>query len=81
MHLRNGFAYDSSRTNSRFVFTRASGRLAFHPVTDGRSPSERVDRVVAFTGQAFRVDAPGQTLMTLERGATVLEPRVASPWG
>ncbi len=77
MHMRNGFAYDSSRTNSRFSYTRASGRLAAHPVTDGRSAAERVDSVVAFTGQAFSVDAPGRALLTLERGTIVLEPRVA----
>lgn len=77
VHMRNGFAYDSSRTNSRFSFTRASGRLAAHPVTDGRSAAERVDSVVAFTGQAFLVDAPGRALLTLDRGTIVLEPRVA----
>lgn len=77
VHMRNGFAYDSSRTNSRFAFTRASGRLATHPVTDGRNAAERVDSIVAFTGQAFHVDAPGRALMTLERGTIVLEPRVA----
>ncbi len=77
VHMRNGFAYDSARTNSRFSFTRASGRLATHPVTDGRHAAERVDSVVAFTGQAFHVDAPGRALMTLERGTIVLEPRVA----
>lgn len=77
VHMRNGFAYDSSRTISRFTFTRASGRLAAHPVTDGRGAAERVDSVVAFTGQAFQVDAPGRALMTLDRGTIVLEPRVA----
>lgn len=77
VHMRNGFAYDSSRTNSRFAFTRASGRLATHPVTEGRHAAERVDSVVAFTGQAFHVDAPGRALMTLDRGTIVLEPRVA----
>ncbi|MFA6166249.1 MAG: DUF4350 domain-containing protein [Gemmatimonadaceae bacterium] len=77
VHMRNGFAYDSARTNSRFSYTRGSGRLAAHPVTDGRNAAERVDSVVAFTGQAFSVEAPARALMTLERGTIVLEPRVA----
>ncbi|MBI5600058.1 MAG: DUF4350 domain-containing protein [Gemmatimonadetes bacterium] len=77
VHMRNGFAFDSSRTISRFSFTRASGRLAAHPVTDGRDATERVDSVVAFTGQAFHVDAPARALMTLDRGTIVLEPHVA----
>ncbi|MBI2409250.1 MAG: DUF4350 domain-containing protein [Gemmatimonadetes bacterium] len=77
VHMRNGFAYDSTRAVSRFTYSRASGRLASHPVTDGRGPSERVDSVVAFTGQAFAIDAPGRPLMTLATGTVVLEPRVA----
>ncbi len=77
IHMRNGFAYDSTRKVSKFTFTRRSGRLASHPLTDGRSAAERIDSVVAFTGQAFTVDAPGRALMTLAPGTTVLEPRVA----
>ncbi len=77
IHMLNGFAYDSTRTVSRFVYRRAAGSLAAHAVTEGRSPAERVDSVVAFTGQAFRVDAPGTPLMTLAPGTTVLEPAVA----
>jgi hypothetical protein len=77
VHMRNGFAYDSTRAVSRFTFTRASGRLAAHPITDGRTSAERIDSVVAFTGQAFRVAAPARPLMTLAGGTVVLEPRVA----
>jgi len=77
VHMLNGFAYDSTRTISRFTYTRGSGQLAVHPVTAGRTAAERVDSVVAFTGQAFRVDPPGQALMTLVAGTMVLEPRVA----
>ncbi len=77
VHMLNGFAYDSTRRVSRFAYTRASGRLSSSPLTDGRLPAERVDSVVAFTGQAFRVDAPGRAVMTLAPGTIVLEPRVA----
>ena len=77
IHMLNGFAYDSTRTISKFTYTRAGGRLAEHPITSGRTAAERIDSVVAFTGQAFRVDAPGRALMTLATGTIVLEPRVA----
>jgi len=77
IHMLNGFAFDSSRTVSIFTYTRTSGRLATHPITEGRSARERIDSVVAFTGQAFRVDAPGSPLMTLAPGTIVLEPSVA----
>lgn len=77
IRMRNGFAYDSTRTVSKFTFTRASGRLAGHPIIDGRTLAERVDSVVAFTGQAFSVEAPARALLTLAPGTIVLEPRVA----
>ena len=77
IRMLNGFAYDSTRTISRMRYARADGSLASHPITAGRSTAEGVDSVIAFTGQAFRVDAPGRALMTLGAGTTVLEPRVA----
>lgn len=77
IHMLNGFAFDSTRKVSIFTYTRASGRLATHPITEGRSARERIDSVVAFTGQAFHVDAPGLPLMTLAPGTIVLEPSVA----
>jgi hypothetical protein len=36
------------------LFTRDSGRLADHPITNGRDDSERIDRVVTFTGQSLK---------------------------
>jgi hypothetical protein len=77
VRMRNGFAYDSTRTNSKFTFTRAGGRLAPHPIIEGRTAAERIDSVVAFTGQAFTVEPPGRALLTLAPGTIVLEPRVA----
>jgi hypothetical protein len=77
IHMLNGFAYDSTRKISKFQFNRSNGSLGSHAVTAGRTPTERVDSVVAFTGQAFRVDAPGTPLMTLAKGTIVLEPSVA----
>lgn len=77
IHMLNGFAYDSTRKISKFQYNRSTGSLGSHAVTEGRSPRERIDSVVAFTGQAFWVDAPGTPLMTLARGTIVLEPSVA----
>ncbi len=77
VQMLNGFAFDSTRKISKFTYTRAGGRLAAHPVTEGRNAAERIDSVVAFTGQAFRVDAAGRALMTLAAGTLVLEPPIA----
>lgn len=77
IQMLNGFAYDSTRKVSRMRYTRSDGSLASHPITEGRGAAERVDSVIAFTGQAFRVDGPARALMTLGAGTTVLLPRVA----
>ncbi|MEO8575766.1 MAG: hypothetical protein ABI556_03660 [Gemmatimonadales bacterium] len=46
--------HDTPRDGSRLVYSRANGLLKDHPVTTGRSQSERVTRVVTFTGQSLR---------------------------
>ncbi|HEX6370632.1 MAG TPA: DUF4350 domain-containing protein [Longimicrobium sp.] len=76
--MGNGFAYDSTEGESKMRFARGDGSLADHPVTRGRGDAERVDSVFAFTGQAFRVTAPGaEPLMTLAPGSVLLLPEVA----
>ncbi len=77
VHMLNGFAFDSTRTQNIFTFSRAGGGLASHSITNGRNSFERVDSVTAFTGQAFRIGGSGTPLMTLARGTVVLEPRIA----
>jgi len=55
MHLR--FARDDhfhyGWDNERLDFSRLNGLLADNAITDGRSASERVNRVVTFTGQSL----------------------------
>jgi hypothetical protein len=36
------------------VYTRESGRLADHPITRGRDDSERINKIIAFTGQSLK---------------------------
>jgi hypothetical protein len=47
------------------VYTRESGRLADHPVTRGRNDSERVNKVIAFTGQSLKGPADSVAFMKL----------------
>ena len=75
--LTDGFAVPSNGEPGPLVFRSASGTLRDHPVTRGRSPEERVDSVVTFTGQAFR-GTGAVPLLVLERGALNLLPR--APW-
>jgi hypothetical protein len=46
--------YDQESNNPGFiVYTRESGRLADHPITRGRNDSERVNKIITFTGQSL----------------------------
>ena len=84
--------YDKDSGNPGFiVYTRESGRLADHAITRGRNESERVNKIIAFTGQSLKgppdslafmklsdsaVDAmPGEIRIQLLQPAALREPR------
>jgi hypothetical protein len=69
----NGYVFLESGT-SRITFSREDGSLADHPITRGRSATEKVDSVHAFTGQGFRSERPIEPLMTLPSGSTLRLP-------
>lgn len=76
--ITNGYATDESCSADEFLFSRANTLLADHPITRGRRPDERVTEVRTFTGQAFRVIAPGAApLLTLAPTAMLLLPSKA----
>jgi hypothetical protein len=82
VEMINGFALDTTATlnarNGLITYSRASGNLADHPITRGRSPRERIDSVKAFTGQGFRLAGSGAPLMTITSPAVMmLVPQVA----
>lgn len=72
--LLNGYVAEGDA--GPIVFRRSDGSLARHPVTEGRSPAERVDSVTSFTGEAFRAD-DGSPLMVLRAGSVIYYPTVA----
>ena len=70
--LIDGYALDrreiqKATLDRPFVFARndptADGLLADHPITRGRNPSERVNRVMTFMGAAFRAREPASPLL------------------
>lgn len=73
----NGYAADSALDTGAMRFRRGDGSLAAHPITDGRSPAERVDSVTTFTGSAFRLLGGGTPLITLRAKTTLLLPVTA----
>lgn len=63
---------------SMIVYTRGSG-LADHAITNGRDGSERVSRVIAFTGQALSVPPDGEVVMRLSDSAVDVQlPRTSN---
>ena len=78
VRFQNGFAQDAAG-NGTLTFRRLDGSLASSAVTNGRDATERVDTVMTFTGQAFRVD-PGvkaEALLVLPAGSQLLLTEVA----
>lgn len=68
---------DEETKNPGFiVYTRASGRLADHAVTRGRNASERVNKVIAFTGQSLKGPAESFAFMKLADSAKDAMPGV-----
>lgn len=58
--------YEKGTDNPGFIiYTRESGRLADHPVTNGRDATERVNKIIAFTGQSLKGPADSIAFMKL----------------
>jgi len=65
---------EPSLGDSHLVFARGDGLLRDHPLLDGRSAAERVERVLTFTGQSL-VGPPGTTaFLALSDDATERPP-------
>jgi hypothetical protein len=74
----NGFAFPPD-SSGLVRFRRAAGSLRPHPISNGRAADERVDVVISFTGQAFRLAAEidAYPLLVLEPGSILLLPVTA----
>jgi len=74
--LKNGFAFNTAKRGPD-IFRRSDGSLGAHEITDGNEPSERIDSVVTFTGQAFKVNRGHEPIIVLDSNFIVLMPEVA----
>ncbi len=59
------------------TFRRAEGGIADDPVTNGRTPGERIDSFLFATGAAFRLPPEGRSLLTFGPSFLSLLPEVA----
>ena len=72
IEMGKGYVFDpkDSVDNPTFlVFSRGNGLLGDNSITRGRNPAERIDRLVAFTGQSLSVPSGGTVLMGLAPSA------------
>src|SRR5262249_4536260 len=68
--------YDVESDNQGFIkFNRENKLLGDHPITQGRDPSERVSRIIAFTGQSLKGPAGSVAFMKLADTAVDLIPQ------
>ncbi len=69
--------YDRESNNRGFiVYTRESGRLVDHAITRGRNDSERVNKIIAFTGQSLKGPPDSVAFMKLADSAVDAMPGV-----
>jgi hypothetical protein len=69
--------YDVASSNPGFiVYTRESGRLADHAITRGRNDSERVNKIITFTGQSLKGPADSTAFLKLADSAEDAMPGV-----
>ena len=62
--------YDNeSGDTSQLVFTRGNGLLLEHPIAQGRDASEKINKVMTFTGQSLKAPENGAALLKLGESA------------
>jgi hypothetical protein len=66
--------HEPRRGDSHLVFSEENGLLRDHPVVGGRSPAERVRRVLTFTGQSLQGPAAAVGFLSLSDVATERPP-------
>ncbi|MBL7943213.1 MAG: DUF4350 domain-containing protein [Flavobacteriales bacterium] len=72
----NGFVFHD-HTEGLGCFNIAAGNLVPGPFTEGRDSTMRVDHVVTFTGQAFRIPDEAHSVIQLDSAYTCLLPDTA----
>ncbi len=79
--MSNGFTLDEHHHDSEsgnwgfLVYTRENGLLGEHPISEGRSESERLKKVMTFTGQSLRYPPKATPFLLLPETAFELPRR------
>jgi len=68
----NGFAGDTARNGPAFFFRKDSTLLSCS-ITNGRNAGETVNKVVTFTGQAFRTPVGANSILRFDKRYVLME--------
>jgi hypothetical protein len=79
-NFTNGFAADTSNRGPDFFYRKDSTLLPCS-ITNGRNPQEYVNKVVTFTGQAFRSPPGATVILRFDRRYLLLESDTAWVFG
>ena len=81
VEMSKGFVFDPANsmpdTRSLLIFSRENKLLIDHPIVQGRNESERVNRVLTFTGQALKGPPTAGVIMKLSDTARDAPSRTA----
>ena len=75
--LTKGYTIDTLSYNkesgdqTELVFTRDNGLVAEHPITRGRDPTERINRIITFTGTSLK--GPDKSVAFLKLADTAMD--------
>lgn len=72
----NGFAFNTLKRRPD-IFRRSDGSLGAHEITDGQEPTERIDSVATFTGQAFKTNRDHEPIIVFDSNYVLLISDVA----
>lgn len=75
IHFNNGYAREPKEAPGPLTFDLKKGSLLAHPITQGRSASEKIDSVATFTGSAFQIDK-GEPILKFSDEAEAFMPKV-----
>jgi hypothetical protein len=76
LHFTNGFVQSAAAEDGLMDFQRFNGSLVDHPITVGRTGTERVDKVAAFGGSALQIEKDGEPLLLLPAETVCYTPAV-----
>ncbi len=70
IRVNNGYVLNGTLTGRErpIVFDGSDDRLAEHPITNGRDPSEKINSIATFAGSAFQAGPEFQPLMIFGPG-------------